>query len=243
MKLPSILDRFTHGTQRRRRMLTWCGIVVGAWACLWAFQVALFVLEAPHIDRKDPSLWRIPAELTDLSVSSARGKKLSYLGYEFEVPWDDVDEQKTKLIGSWQLIVFHSGKVIFFSGLLPKEDYAFTRAALETTPGDMTLFAPGKAFRRTIPLLLLKSVLVDAHNSDSGIFLIQTKDFRGFQYGKPQSRPREIIDELFADKGRLHFTFRDKSCAGDISQAEINRVIQTTRPVQDRHSGSHPAPP
>lgn len=39
----------------------------------------------------------VPADLTDLSINSAVGQKLSYLGYEFEVPWNDLDESKTLL--------------------------------------------------------------------------------------------------------------------------------------------------
>jgi hypothetical protein len=39
----------------------------------------------------------VPAELQDRSVSEAPGQKLSYFGYEFEVPWSDLDETQTKM--------------------------------------------------------------------------------------------------------------------------------------------------
>lgn len=39
----------------------------------------------------------VPTDLKDRSVSQAAGAKLSYLGYEFEVPWSDLDESKTEL--------------------------------------------------------------------------------------------------------------------------------------------------
>ncbi len=39
----------------------------------------------------------VPADLKDSSVSSSPGAKLSYLGYEFDVPWNDLDESKTLL--------------------------------------------------------------------------------------------------------------------------------------------------
>jgi hypothetical protein len=38
----------------------------------------------------------VPTELPNRSVSDAPGKKLSYFGYEFEVPWSDLDETQTK---------------------------------------------------------------------------------------------------------------------------------------------------
>jgi len=203
-------------------------------------------------------LWKTPAELKDLSVSGAPGRKLSYFGYEFEVPWDDVDEQKTRVIGSLQLIAFRSGKAIMLSRVPPKRlvnglldeamkrgtltawwikwlygddtlesDYNFVHAALETTPSKITLLTPRpKAFRETT-LLLYKSTFV--LNSNSDIFFIQRKDFRGFQYGDPQSHERRIVDDLFADNGRLEFTFLSGKHNVGISQPEINRVIQSVR--------------
>ncbi len=39
----------------------------------------------------------VPTELKDKSVSDAPGAKLSYFGYEFEIPWDDLDATQTKL--------------------------------------------------------------------------------------------------------------------------------------------------
>jgi len=39
----------------------------------------------------------VPTELQDHSISQARGMQLSYVGYEFEIPWDDLDESKTQL--------------------------------------------------------------------------------------------------------------------------------------------------
>jgi len=47
--------------------------------------------EAPGVKRV------VPTELKDNSVSGAPGQKLSYLGYEFEVPRPDLDETQTKL--------------------------------------------------------------------------------------------------------------------------------------------------
>jgi hypothetical protein len=39
----------------------------------------------------------VPVELKDKSISQAPGAKLSYIGYEFEVPWNDLDETQTKV--------------------------------------------------------------------------------------------------------------------------------------------------
>jgi hypothetical protein len=47
--------------------------------------------------RKAPPVVRVvPANLRDQSISDSPGMKLSYFGYEFEVPWDDLDESHTE---------------------------------------------------------------------------------------------------------------------------------------------------
>ena len=60
----------------------------------WVALVALSFYAA----RKVPPVARVvPTDLKDTSVSEAPGTKLSYFGYEFEVPWSDLDESQTKL--------------------------------------------------------------------------------------------------------------------------------------------------
>ena len=267
MKLRLNRGWLPHYTPMQRRISTWCGVVAGVTLiCLYVFGVAAWfvIIEGRNLSGKDdPSLWKTPVALKDLSISNAPGRKLSYFGYEFDVPWNDLDEQKTRLVGKWQVIAFHSGKSIVFYTSPPngfvnsilgqssvnkrslsrfygdealRSDYAFIRAALETTPGDIGLLTPRGAAVRTIILLVMKSTQVGANDGESGIFLIQTKDFRGFQYGNPASRPPQIQADLFADKAHLHFVFPEKKCAGFISQPEINRVIQSVRPVHQQAS-------
>jgi hypothetical protein len=49
--------------------------------------------------RKAPAVARVvPAELKDQSVSQASGARLTYLGYDFEVPWNDLDETRPSCI-------------------------------------------------------------------------------------------------------------------------------------------------
>lgn len=72
-------------------VITLAVIFVGVY---WITPVALSFYAA----EKAPPVARIvPTELKDKSVSEAPGTKLSYFGYEFEVPWNDLDETQTKL--------------------------------------------------------------------------------------------------------------------------------------------------
>ena len=60
----------------------------------WVAPVALSFYAA----RKAPAVARVvPTELKDHSMADAPGSKLAYAGYEFEVPWNDLDDAQTKL--------------------------------------------------------------------------------------------------------------------------------------------------
>jgi hypothetical protein len=60
---------------------------------------------------------------------------------------------------------------------------------------------------------------------------------RGFQFGNRESGAREIKDELYWEQNGIGFMFRSGKSIS-ISQAEINRVIQTVRRMDDQSSGS-----
>lgn len=74
-------------------------------------------------------------------------------------------------------------------------------------------------------LLLIKAITMP--NAASGIFSIRTRDFEGFQFDNPQMRPSTIAVELFSNDRSVHLIFMQKPGASAISQAEINRVIQS----------------
>jgi hypothetical protein len=63
--------------------------------------------------------------------------------------------------------------------------------------------------------------------ASSGIFSIQTRDFKGFQFENPQTRPSRITVELFSNDGGVDVIFMQKAGNPQISQAEINRVVQS----------------
>lgn len=76
--------------------------------------------------RKAPAVARIvPTDLRDQAVSEAPGSRLSYFGYEFEVPWNDLDETQTKLYPKDKpnrvVLVFRSGLRLMITALPPRE--------------------------------------------------------------------------------------------------------------------------
>jgi len=234
---------------------------------LWFFGIAtMFVIETRYIAWKAPIVKKVPVQLADLSISQVPGRKLSYLGYEFEVPWDDVDEDKTKKVGEMQVIAFRSGNSMLFSKIPPKEfvntflsmskensaglraiygedalqsDYSFRRLILETTPGKVTLFTPRRDSVGSAMLLVIKGIMIP-RGGESGIYWIRTSHFQGYQYGDPRSRPKSLDVELFNEDEGLGFIFsqKEKATTSAISQRDINRVIQTVQKISGRPSGA-----
>jgi len=106
---------------KSKRRLLWVSAFVGLCVVyLWFFGMqTFFALYARQIGRKTPIVRSVPVELYDLSVSEVRGERISFKGVEFEVPWNDVDEQKTRVVGAWALIFFRSGNSMILCAFKP----------------------------------------------------------------------------------------------------------------------------
>ena len=244
---------------RWKQVLISFGIVIGVCAIYLTFfgTQTFLVLEAHRAARKLPFVKLIPIDLTDLSVSQEPGIKLSYFGYEFEVPWTDIDQEKIKIIGGNKVIIpFRSGNVLmvwsgpphelinglFEQGKIDRDalrkvygdealhsDYNFQRLILEATPDKITLFSTSKTVASQALLLMVKAMSVPG-DPNSGIFTVQGKEFKGFQYGRPQTKHLNV--ELFPEGGHLDLFFDQKTNGPTvISQADINRVLQTIHKV------------
>lgn len=213
---------------------------------LIAVTIALIVLTAQWIlpvyvsletAYKPPTRSRlVPGDLSDHSVSMAPGTKLSYFGYEFEIPWNDIDEAKTKSYRDMALLTFHSGlklmvgvspPKLWLDGLLGKSktasveqsygvhsDYDFLRAMYTLTPDKMHLwaFSPRIHYRETL-LLALKSAAIRPE-AETGFFYVGNSTNEGFQEGDPEAwplnyRPKSrssVLIQLFSDQGCLNLT-------------------------------------
>jgi hypothetical protein len=80
-------------------------------------------------------------------------------------------------------------------------------------------------------LLMVKAICVGG-DPNSGIFSVQGKEFKGFQYGRPPSPLHHLSVELFPENGHLDLLFGQKENGPTIiSQADINRVVQTIHKV------------
>ena len=245
-----------------KRRLIWTGTsVVAAVVYLWFFGVqTFFALETRNIGRKVPIVNSVPIELSDHSVSDARGTRLSFRGVEFEFPWNDIDGERTRLIGNWAVIAFQSSKSIIlcvnppksfitdmskdqtvdpqlFSMLYGREvlnsDYTVKKAIFETTPSQINLFTPENRAIGLSMVILIKAIMPPT--TDWQIYKVSSGDLQGFQLGDPVRRPKKICVELFGKdiEFEINITQMADGPTPAITQQELNRIIQTAHRTAD----------
>lgn len=201
-----------------KRRLLWASVVFTASIVyLWFLGAqTFFALWARHIGRQNPIVKSVPVDLKDLSVSQAKGERLSFMGAEFEVPWGDVDEEKTRITGNWVLIYFRSGNSIILCVTPPdsfiadmtksktpdpelfkvmygpevlRSDYALHKAIFETTPSQINLFTPTNRAAGLPSVILIKAIMPPT--TDWAIYKVQSKNFRGFSWETRYVVPRK----------------------------------------------------
>ncbi|MFY9949776.1 MAG: hypothetical protein WAK27_13850 [Candidatus Sulfotelmatobacter sp.] len=224
---------------------------------VWFFGLPL---EAWYYARRIPVLRETPAPVRDEAITESSGRTITFCGSEFDVPWNDLNDAKTKSGGNSTTLYFESGLVALVKCLPPREfvagvlssikvspksfgqafgdsalesDYALWRIILETTPDALNVRTPHRQQGALMALLVLKAMATP--RADSGMFSIHGDGFDGFQYQDPQSktRPDWVLMDLFAKDRGLEFQFflNYHGASPHVSQADINRIVRTVRKV------------
>jgi hypothetical protein len=246
-------------TKWKRRLLLASSILTVCIVYLWLFGTqTFFALWARNIGRKLPIVKSVPVDLKDLSISQAKGERVSFMGGEFEVPWDDVEQEKTRVVGNWLIVPFRSGKLVvlcveaadgfiadmtksktpdpeLFKAMYGPEvlrsDYALHKAIFETTPSQINLFTPANRAAGLGSVILIKAIMPPT--TDWAIYKIQSQNFTGFQLGDPVRRPKKMCLELYAEGAHFEINIEQNTTSpgSGITQAELNRIIQSVRKV------------
>lgn len=218
--------------------------------------------------RKAPFARIVPTDLKDKSVSQAPGTELSYIGYEFEVPWSDLDETQTKLYPNDKPekckadLRFRSGLRLLVTAVPPREwaktfvtefkmapqkvdaaiksDYSFVRNMYEVTPDRMHYWSLSPdVHTREMYWLTIKSVAL-SNSAASGVFNLQNESYKGFQQGNPQVRQDGIVVNLYSDEGSVEMILlqKDYKTSTGVTQPEINRIVQSLRKSTQNESAT-----
>jgi hypothetical protein len=214
---------------------------------------------ARQMNHDDPRLALTPQPLTDYGANLTEGMSFSEFGYDFEVPWKDVD--KVRRFKSLTMISFKSGQTVTFfdpqqtvdrikimreaavptgkdvSVLFGSEamasNYQLLNTILSTTQRPISILTPSKELVRN--WMLLTSKQSELINDPSHIYSIETPRVRGFQKGDPFRDQKATILNLFVDKQdhELQLWVAMKESPARITQADINRIVQTLHPSSD----------
>ncbi len=224
-----------------------CGVILAG-----AFWIAPMALSF-YVAKTVPAVAGvIPTDLSDHSVAQAPGLRLSYVGYDFDVPWTDLDEAKTVLYPKHKrektevVLAFHSGLRLMVTAVPAREfarefaaefttsppqprisDYVLARDIYEFSPEKMHYLSLSSELQsRDQAMLNLKSIL-SAKPAENGIFNIQSASYKGFQQGNPQVRQDSLLVTLYSDDGSVQLKFWQKDYPAGVTQAEINRIVQS----------------
>lgn len=152
-------------------------------------------LEARYLARRLPVLGETPVAVRDSAVTVSPGRKIAFCGCEFDIPWVDLDDSKTKSGPNSTIFYFDSGLVAllkceppreFVDGVLSstkmsaenirraygdsasKSDYALTRVMLGTTPDAITVRNSHRNGPLIMAMLVVKAIATP--RADSGMF-------------------------------------------------------------------------
>ncbi len=228
---------------------------------LWGFQTLVWWQYKHNYAKGLPILNLTPQSLRNAAASSAEGMKLSHAGFEFEVPWADIDKEKTKVAANLAVFTFRSGRVLMFYGPSPKHEdllsefekqmgdkekqnlrklfgpeatrtnYAFHEAMLEETPAELR---PWMSYREAVrSSMLLMAKAISSVGGETGLFRAGAHGWKGFQFDDPAKQPKKVTLELYDSQDRhVEIIFMGKKNSGfDITQADINRALVTLTPV------------
>ena len=204
-------------------------VVGGAYALVYGLQTYL-VLRYKLLAETNAPAYTVPHLLQIESDSSVEGTRFSYYGWEFEVPWEEIDAERRHEIAT--TVTFKAGQNILFfnpeqtasprgqsdgeapqdanqaASLFPdktiESDYAYLDAVFHTTPDQLSIFMPQMEAVQLSAVLGLKALWTS--NSGPDLYSFETENLRGFQLGDP-ARTDRVQVYWFDPEGKLigHF--------------------------------------
>lgn len=223
-----------------------CGIYFGP-------QIHVY-LELRHI-MGPRSLGEVPRPLADTTMSKSPGTTLLYFGYRFEVPWVGIRKETNE--GRWVTVFFKAGQeVSFFNPNYFQDDtllgdakwqpevfreafgthpagskYAHLKAALSMSPSRLSPFRSRRHFAQDRVYLETKGLWLE-HSGLIDIFTVQTTAYKGFETSGISHDGGAAVTLFDAADREFHIAVsRASSSAPKLTQAEINRIIQTFGPA------------
>jgi hypothetical protein len=106
----------------------------------------------------------------------------------------------------------------------------------EFTPDTMEIWSLSPAVHYRADTLLLTKTIVLSRSAQSGIFAIQNSSLKGFQQANLTEPSEGCIFSLYSDLDRMEFILSEKNYKGRVSQAEVNRIVQSLHRITSASS-------
>jgi hypothetical protein len=205
--------------------------------------------------RNQPEMWIVPTPLPNAAPEASKGLTFSYYGYEFKVPWSQLEQERKGK--SMTFLIFANGSVVvihdpaqqvqalevmkdteerpgstakdIFGDNATRSNYAFQSKILYLTPGDLRLSWSRREMVAKSVLILLKPVYLGV--TKSRVYSFQTEWLRGFQAGDPQIDKATIVDGFDAQDRKIVLWVGSHERAPKPSQSEVNVIINSLHPV------------
>jgi hypothetical protein len=249
--------------ERMKEKRSWQQRIISILICLgacWLFYAGVMNWMAWHyareVSRSHQNLGIVPTPLRETTTEELKGPRIGKFGFSFQVPWEEIDHDRTTETVALMSFKEGVGLAIFNPDTVPdgaktmrgstarqfatmtsvfgaqalSSNYELMVAEVRATPADVKWWAGRSRNVRSIILLTDKSLdLRDA----TAIHEIRSGTMRGFQFGDPGVLPCWVNLDLFdaADRHyRIWITGKDKS-APCVTQAQINGLVASIRPL------------
>jgi hypothetical protein len=207
---------------------------------------------------ESPRGWSsVPHPLVDTSLSQAEGTVLSYYGYSFDVPWTQRDKERDE--GSMVEVSFKNGPTVrfvrpgafqanpvnpqdgwtssaylkhIFGADLNESRYQQFENVVSAIPSKLSPLQSRGAFARTKMLLEIKGTWFEHNVAAPDIFSFEAHDCRGFEISGLSKGWQSVALDLFDSSDHwLRLNVKAAHSNVKIEQSQINRIIQSFKPV------------
>jgi hypothetical protein len=213
---------------------------------------------ARKLSRDSLNLGIVPTPPPDKSVAKLEGPRFEQFEFSFQVPWQEVEQQKTSKMIS--VLSFKKGATLLVMnpsvaldnkrivqgaetegqdanairgvlGILAlSSNYDLLAAELEATPAHVKWWATPRENTRSMVLLGLKSMEANEANA---IYKASNDEMHGFQIGNPAVAPFRVRLVLFDRNDRRYEVWINvhEGRVPVLSQAEVNGIVASIRPI------------
>jgi len=215
---------------------------------------------------EQPNLGVVPTAVHEANVAVLDGSRIDRFGFSFQVPWNVIASDRTLDAAAPVAFKEGAGVLVFnpasrldaakamrgatdrdlrimtevFGKKTLSGNYELMAAEVDATPNDAKWWAGRARNARVLVLLMYKRMnLGDA----AAIHTVSAGGVRGFQFGDPDAAPFLVRLELFdtADRNYEIILTGKQANKPVITQAEINALVASFRPISVRPVSVKPA--